>query len=255
MTGFDVLGNIAILKFPERTSREKKKRTANNLMGAHKNITTVLEKKEKVSGRLRTLKTRFLAGEKSKEALYLESGCKFKLDIEKCYFSPRLSGERLEIASKIKRSDNVLVLFAGVAPFPVIIAKKTGARVTSVELGRVCCKYARENVKLNKLNNLRVIQGDVKKLNRLLDKSEKYEVIVMPRPQLKDTFLEYVWKFCKPKTRVYYYDFGKDVSDIVEKVESEARKARKKIKILGFKKAGDIAPYKFRFRVDFIILN
>ncbi len=75
----------------------------------------------------------------------------------------------------------------------------------------------------------------------------------MPRPQLKDTFLEYIWKFTKKGSRIYYYDFGLSLEDIVEKVESEARAAKRKIKIVNMKKAGDIAPYKYRFRVDFIV--
>lgn len=279
MTSYDVLGNIAILKFKKET-RKQKLRIARAILKEHKNISTVLEKKDKIKGRLRTMKTNFIFGKKTKEALYLESGCKFKLNIEKCYFSPRLSGERLEIAGKIKKKDKVLILFAGVAPFSIIIAKKTGAKVVSVELGRDCCKYALENVKLNKLRNVEIIQGDVKnppskwKLCRILEHpenhrgnqdfpcvrklsnliSDKFDVIVMPRPQLKETFLRYIWKFTKKGTRIYYYDFGKNLSEIVKKVEDEAKKGRRKIKIINMKKAGDIAPYKYRFRIDFIVL-
>lgn len=251
MTGYDVFGNIAVMKFPEKIKKSEKMKMARKILG--RGITTVLEKKNKVSGRLRTIKTDFLLGEKTKEAVYLESGCKFKFNIETCYFSPRLSGERLDVAREIKKEDNVLVLFAGVAPFPIIIARRTGARVTSVELGRECYKYAKENVIVNKLSDkIKVIQGDVKNLDKLI--SGKFDKILMTRPQLKSTFLKYIWKFCRKGTKVYYYDFGKDVEDIIEKVKSDAKSARKKIKIFGFKKVGDIAPYKFRFRVDFIIL-
>lgn len=249
-----MVGNIAILKFPDGTSKKDKKREAEKLMKEHRNISTVLEKKEKVKGRLRTIKTSFLAGKKTLKSVYNESGCKFKLDIEKCYFSPRLSGERLEIAEKIKKTDKVLVLFSGVAPFPIVIAKKTGASVVSVELGRECCKYALGNVKLNKLvDKIKVIQGDVKRLDRLIEKKLKFDVVVMPRPQLKDTFLEYIWKFCKKGTRVYYYDFGKDELEILQKIEKEAENAGKRIRIINFKRAGDIAPYKYRYRADFIV--
>ena len=54
-------------------------------------------------------------------------------------------------------------------------------------------------------------------------------------------------------TEIFYYDFGKEPGDILEKIYKESRKARKKIKILKVKRAGDIAPYKFRFRVDFAV--
>jgi len=165
----------------------------------------------------------------------------------------------LEIAGKINKNDNVLVLFSGVAPFPIIIAKHSQAKkIVAVELGRECCKYAKENVKLNKLFNVEIIQGDVKRLDKLNQGSAtpirgKFDVIVMPRPQLTETFLKYIWKFAKKGTKVYYYDFGKDAEEIVDKVLLEAKKSKKKIKIFNFMKAGEIAPYKYRWRVDFIV--
>jgi len=81
----------------------------------------------------------------------------------------------------------------------------------------------------------------------------------MPRPQLKDSFLEQAFALSrsgKKGTRIYYYDFYKEseLNDLIEKVKVEAMKAKKKIKILNVKKAGEVAPYTFRFRVDFRIL-
>jgi len=78
----------------------------------------------------------------------------------------------------------------------------------------------------------------------------------MPRPQLKDSFLEQAFSLSKKDTRIYYYDFCKieDIDKIVEKVKDEAKKAKKKIKILNVKKAGEIAPFKVRLRVDFKVV-
>ena len=248
MVSYDVIGSIAILKFGKEKVREKKK-IALRLLKEHKNLRTVLEKIEKVKGRLRTYKTRFLAGIKTKETIHLESGCRFKLDVEKCYFSPRLSNERLEIARQIKSKDKILVMFAGVAPYSIVIAKLSGAKVVSVEINRLASKYAEENVKLNKLvGKVEIIQGDVKKVVRKLG---KFDVIVMPRPQLKESFLKGAFLSSKRGTKIFYYDFGKDVSEILEKIYKESKKARKKIIIEKVKKAGEIAPYKFRFRIEF----
>lgn len=248
---YDVIGNIAILKFDREVKAGEKKKTALKLLKERKNIKTVLEKIEKVRGRLRTYKTRYLAGEKTTETIHNESGCKFKLNIEKTYFSPRLSGERLDIASKINRKDRVLVMFSGVAPFSVVIAKRTGAKVISIELSKIASKYAEENVKLNKLDNVVVLQGDVKKIiPKLARKKMKFDKIVMPRPQLRESFLNLCFKVIRKRGEVYYYDFGKDIGKILERVYEESKKARRKIKILRVKKAGEIAPYKYRWRVD-----
>lgn len=258
MTTYDLIGDIAIFKFPDKTREKEKKKEALSFMKEHRNIKTVLEKADRVKGRLRIAKTKFLAGIDKTEAIYIESGARFKLNVDETYFSSRLSGERAriadEIASRTGKKCRILVLFAGIAPFSIVIARKLKldgkkAEIYSVEINRKASKYAEENVKLNKLENIKVIQSDVKKLKL----SGKFDFIIMPRPQLKETFLKYIWKFCLRGTQIYYYDFGKDIEEIIKKIENEAKKARKKIKILEFRKAGDIAPYKYRWLVRFIL--
>jgi len=253
MASYDLLGNIAIVKFGKEKLKEKKK-IALKILKEHKAIRTVLEKSEKVKGRLRKIKTRHLAGEKNKIAEYKENSCKFIFDVDETYFSPRLSGERKEVSEMINKKDSVLVLFAGVAPFSIVIAKLSKCRkVVSVEINRKASEYAEKNVKLNKLDNVEVIQGDVKKLDKILKgkKKEKFDKIIMARPQLKETFLSYIWKYCKRGTEVYYYGFADYPREVLKEIYEESKKARKKIKILKVKKAGEIAPYRFRWRVDF----
>jgi len=77
----------------------------------------------------------------------------------------------------------------------------------------------------------------------------------MPRPQLKETFLKEAFEIVKKKGEIFYYDFGEDVEKILERIKEEARKARKKIEILNVKKAGEIAPFKYRWRVDLRVLS
>jgi len=252
MVAYDIIGSIAIMKFGKE-KRAEKLREARKLL-KKKNVKTVVEKKERVKGRLRTIKTKFLAGEKTKETIHKENNCLFKLNIDECYFSPRLSEERKEIAGKIKKKDKVLVMFSGVAPFPVIIAKLTKARVIAVELSRACNKYAQQNVKLNKLQNIRLVQGDVKKV--IKKGFGKFDKIIMPRPNLRETFLKEAFLVSKPGTMIYYYGFCKaeKLDKLIEEIYKESKKARKKIKILRIKKAGDIAPYKFRYRVEIEVL-
>ena len=78
----------------------------------------------------------------------------------------------------------------------------------------------------------------------------------MPRPKLKDSFLKEAFMLSKKRTRIFYYGFCKlnEENAIVEKIKKEAKKFKKKIKILKIKKAGEIAPYKIRLRIDFRVL-
>ena len=279
---FDVLGNIAIVNFPRNfksghrsvytqevqdpkvLSAGAKIKFAEKLMREQKQIKTVLEKSGKIKGRLRKLTTKYIAGEKTKEVLYKENNCVFRFNIDTTYFSPRLSNERKELAGKIKKGENVLVMFSGVAPLPIVIARNSGAqKIVSVEINREASKYAKLNVELNKVKDrVEIVQADVKKFcnkkGRLSEgnrRCPRFEVILMPRPQLKDTFLKQAFKFSKKGTRIYYYDFCRigEETLIVEKIKGEAKKAKKKIKILKIKKAGEIAPYKIRVRVDFVV--
>lgn len=256
---FDVLGNIAIVKFPDSVNLKDKKQFANKILSDNKSIKTVLEKKGKVKGRLRKITTNYIAGEKTKEVLYKENGCVFRFNMDTTYFSPRLSNERKEISDKINKFDKVLVMFAGVSPFPIVIARNSQAKVLSNEINREANKYAKLNIELNNLKNrVELVSGDIKKVAKNLKNSKKsFDVIVMPRPRLKDSFLKEAFMLSKKATRIYYYDFCKsdETGKIADKIKKEAKKYKKKIKILNIKPAGEIAPYKIRVRVDFEIIS
>ncbi len=275
---YEILGNIAIVKFSEDVKQKDKKKFANKILKENKSVRTVLEKTGKVKGRLRKMSTKYLAGENTKEVLYKENGCVFRLNVDKTYFSARLANERKEIASYVKKGDLVLVMFAGVAPFPIVIAKNSQAkRIDSNEINREANKYANLNIDLNKVRGrVSLLEGDIKRNleweyfkptkfkvkdgERIPVRGRwlkiKYDVIVMPRPQLKDTFLKEAFILSKKGTKIYYYDFCREeeIPLIVEKVKKGAKKYRKKIKIIRVKKAGDIAPRRYRIRIDFIVM-
>ena len=272
--GYDILGNIAIVKFKRGSKVIDKKKFALKLMKERKNVTTVLEKTNKFSGRLRTLSTKFITGVKTKETFYRENGCEFRFNTDTCYFSPRLASERLEIAKMVKKGEEVLVLFGGVAPFAVVIAKLSKAKkVVSIELGKECSKYAIDNAKRNKVSDkVEIIQGDVrKKLPKMKQNAKKYSIfgvsktksfegfdrIVMARPNLKDSFLDVSFPRVKKNGIVHYYGFcnEEDLDEMKLMIADEAKNARREIKIIGVKKAGDIGVKKYRYRIDIKVLN
>ena len=258
MAKYDIIGNIAVVKFKREENFSKKKKFALQLLKTHKNIKTVLEKVGKFSGRLRTNKTKYILGEKTKEALYRENGCEFRFNIDSCYFSPRLSMERKKIADMCKKDENVLVMFGGVAPFAIVIAKQGRAeKVWSVELGRECNKYALENVKRNKLKGkVEIVQGDVR---RKVPKLGKFDRIVMARPNLKDDFLDVAFSAIKKNGIIHYYGFYDEVEVVAyaleELIEKRAKESRKKVKIIRIEKAGDIGVRKYRYRANIKILS
>lgn len=255
---FDSFGNIALVKFPKDFSEKKKKQYAKEILQSNKSIKTILEKTDKFKGRLRKQKTKYLLGEKTKEVLYNENNCSFRFNIDDTYFSPRLSNERKEIALQIKKDDIVLVMFAGVAPLPIVIAKNSKAKkIYSNEINRKANQYAKINIENNKLKEkVFLLPGDIKKVASELNKKKmKFDAIAMPRPQLKDSFLKEAFMLSKKNTRVYYYDFCRETKEeesrIIKKIKDHALRSRKKVEILKMKKAGEIGPRRMRIRVDF----
>jgi tRNA (guanine37-N1)-methyltransferase len=261
MADYDLLGNIAIIKSEKEGGRIKTKKEkiaqARALLKIP-SVKTVLEKSSNVKGRLRTIKAKHILGEKNFIADYKENGCRFKFNIETCYFSPRLSNERKDIAAKITKSDKVLVMFAGVGVYPIVIYKiSRPVKIVGVEIGIECCRYFKENLRINKIpaGKIEAIQGDVKK--KIDKKLGKFDVIVMPRPNLKESFFKQGLLASKKGTRIFYYGFCNvdEINDMAKNLIKEAKKLKSKIKIVEIKKAGDIAPYKFRYRIEIKVLK
>jgi tRNA (guanine37-N1)-methyltransferase len=256
---FSVLGNIAIVNFPLDMKKSEKVKFAKKIVKENKSVKTILEKSGKFKGRLRKQRTTFIFGEKNKEVLYRENNCVFRFDVDETYFSPRLSNERKEVSDFISKGEKVLVMCAGVGPFSIVIAKNSFAeKVYSNEINRKANKYAKLNIERNKLKNkVELVPGDIKKVApKLKDSGLKFDSIVMARPQLKDSFLDEAFMVSKKGTKVFYYDFciEDEIDSKLEMVKQKAKENKKKIKILNVKKAGNIGPYKYRIRIDFIVL-
>ncbi len=254
MADYDLVGNIAVIKGEGKSAKQKLEQ-AKKLM-QRPCVKTVVEKIGNVKGRLRTIGVKHILGEKNLIADYKENECKFKFNVESCYFSSRLSGERKLIAEKIKSKDKVLVMFAGVGVYPIVIYKYSHPlKIVGVELGKDCCRWFKENLKLNKVakDRIEVVQGDVKKKIP----KEKFEVVVMARPNLKESFLEWGLKACKKNSKLFYYGFCNvdEIDNLVKELVDEAKEFDRKLKVVKVVKAGDIAPYKFRYRIEFKVLD
>ena len=251
----DILGDIAILKFSKRTPWVIRKLKAYRFLKGHKNVKTVLEKTGSFSGRLRTLSTKHLAGIKTKEATYKENNCIFKFNVDESYFSPRLSNERKVVADEVtkltKNGSKILVMFAGISPYPIVIAKKLKeskkkATIISNELNRKANNEAKKIITLNKFQKeITLIGGDAKKLPEKL--KEKFDIILMPRPNLKDTFLKTALKLSKKGTTIFYHGFGTKES-VLKEIQKDTKGKIGKIEI---RKAGDIGPYVYRWQAEF----
>ncbi len=64
-------------------------------MAAMKNVKGVFDQEGGIEGDFRLGNLRHLAGEERTITIHRENGLRLRVDVETCYFSPRLSTERL----------------------------------------------------------------------------------------------------------------------------------------------------------------
>jgi len=258
---YDVIGDIAIVEIPEDMQNEKgRKKIAQSIVDSHKHIKTVLEKKGERLGEYRLRELEPILG-KGTVTDHRESGCVFRLDVAKAYFSPREGTERERIASQVKPGETVLVMFAGVGPFAVVIGKKQPRvrKVYAVEINPDAVKYMEENVKLNKLTYvIEPILGDAKeKCKKMYGKCNR---IVMPLPHEGRKFLGTAIKCARPKGIIHFYYIGTEIQGqdmfkmAIDIIKMECTKLGKRCRILSQRRVLPYGPKMYKVCVDFEVL-
>jgi len=255
-SSYDIIGNILIFSdFPEKLSK-KEKTIGNTIIKNYKNIKSIYKKTKKYSGEYRTPKLRLLAGENNKETIHKENNVRLKLNIEKIYFSPRLSEERKRIFKQVKSNETILVMFSGAAPYPITISKNTKAKnIVGIEINPTAHKYGLENLKLNKINDeIKLIKGDVKKILPKLNK--KFDRILMPLPKGAENFLNLALNKIKRNGIIHFYSFVEEnkYENITKIIKQECKKKKKQCKILNIVKCGQYSPRVNRICVDFRVM-
>jgi tRNA (guanine37-N1)-methyltransferase len=255
-SSFDIIGSrekaVAIIEIPNKL-KCKEKTIANALMKQHKNIKTVIGKESPRKGIYRTRKMKIIKGIKNTEVVHNESGCRFLLDPRKVYFSPREGTERMRIAEKVKNKEIIMIFFAGAGPFAVVIGKKSKPkRIIGIEINPIAVKYFKENVVLNKLGNVEIIKGDVKKQAQKFYK--KCDRVLMPLPESAENYLEEAIN-CIKKGIVHFYYFCEEnkINEKKRRISSAARKLKRKIKIISINKVLPYGPRIWKYRIDFTV--
>ncbi len=244
---FETIGDIAVVEIDD-SLKGKEKLIGETLLDLHKNLKVVVKKASHYSGEFRTRKVDVIAGESRKTTEHKESGVRLRLNVETCYFSPRTSTERKRIYEQVKPKENILVMFSGVAPLPVVLSKNTEAKeIVGVEINPECHKYAQENVIVNDIRNVKLHNGDV---NEIVPKLGKFDRILMPLPKGAEEFLDLALLASHKGTVIHFYDFQLE-KDIPKAAIDKVVKHLKDAKILGVVKCGQSGPGKFRVCVDF----
>jgi len=224
-SSYDIVGDIAIIRVPQNL-KHRTEEIAKAIMHINNHIKTVLYQSSPVLGDLRLRELRWVAGEKKTETIHREHGCFFKVDLDRCYFSPRLLYERERIAKKVKPGEVIVNMFSGVGCYSIIIAKHSQARkVYSIDINPAAIEYQKENVRLNKVENIvEPILGDAKEVinERLRNIADR---VLMPLPEKAYDYLDFAVMALKPgKGTIHYYGFTHAKKD-----ENPIRKVKEKV--------------------------
>ena len=204
-SAFDVIGDIIIIKISDDL-RDKKAVIADALLSNIKNAKTVFAQTSAVAGEYRTRELEFLAGENTTVTEYKESGCRFKVDVARAYFSPRLSTERMRLAELVQEGERVLNMFGGVGTFSIVIAKKEKTAVVyNIDSNPVAAEFCGVNAKLNRVED-RVISicGDAAETigEQLVGRCDR---VLMPLPELARDFVDDAILALNKRGTVHYF--------------------------------------------------
>lgn len=254
--GFEVIGDIAILNLP-RELEEYKFRIAEALLDHLKpKIRLVVKRSSPAKDPERIHSYEVLAGYGDLKTLHRESGCVFKVDISKAFFTSRLQYERSRIASLVKPGEVIINMFAGVGPFSIVIAKKVpGVKVYSIDVNPEAYKLMIENIKLNKVEDKVIpLLGDAAKVIDLYGLKGIADRVLMPSPEHAINYLVKAVETLKSRGTIHYYEVAYQVKDhreyIMRRISSVINNLRLKWEVKTIRVLRSVAPSKVYLCAD-----
>jgi tRNA (guanine37-N1)-methyltransferase len=254
MGSYDTVGDIAIIKVTEEMQK-KEKEIAKSLLNSNPAIKTVVKKASEHHGKYRVEDVKYLAGKKTFKTQVKESNCIFNIELGKMFFSTRLSYERERCAEFVKPNSIIAVFFSGVGPFSIVIGKRNPTcKIYSIELNKEAHKCAKENIALNKIENVKTICADVSKYAEKIKNECNY--IIMPLPKTSNLFLEAAYtaiKKDKPGQITIYKFVPKNdpYSEILKELKDFAKTKNKKLKIVFKREVRDYSSKICQIAIDF----
>ena len=230
---FDVIGDVAYLHaMPEENPEDVGKA----IMKKNKSIKVVVARQSTLGGTERAPGDdglAIIAGAQRSPLIttHTEFGIRCVVDLNHCFFSPRMGQERLRICQQVARGEDVLVCFAGVGMEAIQISGRTEASsVIAIELNEVAVLCAHRGHKMLANNKavkttgaaerLEIIQGDV--LEVLPSLNRQFDRILAPRPKEGkldgdlgsgdggEGFLRVLLQHMKDGGECHWYDFVAD---------------------------------------------
>lgn len=248
MPSYERIGDIVVISELDNISE---KEAVEAIFEHNPGLDSILLKEENLDGEFRIGGYRKLYGDKT-ETIHREHGVKLKVDPTEMFFSEREGTERKRIFESIDKDDEVLVMFSGAGPFPITIGKHSEAsKIVGIEKNPEAVKFARENVELNNLENVEIIQGDVKDVCPKLD---EFDHVLMPSPTNALDFIDDALSCVKKGGRLVVYNVSEKedlFGPVIEAVNKSASEKDLNVSVEEKRVTADFSPSKRKVAVEF----
>jgi len=209
-----------------------------------------------IQNEFRKPKIEVISGSETK-TVHKEHGILYKLDVSKIMFSKGNLFERQRLIKQIKPNETIVDMFAGIGYFSLGLAKFSKAKIIyAIEKNPSAFKLLKENIELNKIDNIKPVYGDCRQVARQKKFQNIADRIVMGYLPKTYKFLLSAFLFLKPEGIIHYHDtFVKD--ELWEKpvkiLNGFVEKNSCKIKILSKRVVKSYAPNVEHVVIDFQI--
>ena len=193
------------------------------MLQAHTHIDSIF-RIDAVQGELRTRSMVCIAGNETTKTIHKEYGVSIHVDVDKVYFTPRLATERRYIASLVKPDEIILDMFAGVAPFPLIISRFSKPKhIIAVDKNKTAIKLARKNIVLNKISTtVELYHEDACNIPELIRQKNVFpDRIIMNLPFHAHAFFPTALQCIEKKAVIHFYTIGSE--DSINKLLDELK--------------------------------
>ncbi len=239
---FEVIGDIAVV------TEEYDVKVGEAIMEVHKNVRTVLVPTTPVTGEFRVRHYRVLCGEDRTTTVYKEHGFVYEMDLNKVYFSPRLSTERKRVADQVTDMELVLDMFAGVGPFAIPISRRAMYTI-AVDKNPDAYEYLKKNIALNKAARIEAVNADAREVRP----PRPPDRIIMNLPHSARDFLDVAFKMISVGGVIHYYDIrpeGEIFDAAVKMARQKASESGCLIEIINKRIVRSYSPHEYNIVLD-----
>ena len=203
VSAFDQIGGIIIIRIPDGLA-SKKRIIGEALLRQVKPAVSVYAQSSDVRGDYRTRDLELLAGCDSTLTEYKESGCRFAVDVQNAFVTPRLSRERERIAGLVQDGETIFNMFAGVGMFSIIAARRKKCIAYTVDINPAAHAMCKKSLSMNKLAGqvIPICSDAAKAASDLRGASDR---TLMLLPERSDEFLNDAVLATKDGGIIHYY--------------------------------------------------